>query len=220
VQEQRSLFDKYSEKREALKRWAERKAQEGADSLTHPIPDPIAAARSEELRRATEGTGAERAGRDLADRDIAQGFNDTAVEGAGIAAREGTEIALQAAETEAGVRGLGMAAGALRGPVHHLATNKNRLSTARGGPWTPRFQEVFEGAGYGLDDAINKVRVPGHAGPHPEAYHQAVFDRLVSSVQGLRRGTDQYRAAFEAEMQAIRQEAATRGTQLNKLLKR
>jgi RHS repeat-associated protein len=38
---------------------------------------------------------------------------------------------------------------------HHIATNKNNISTARGGPWTPRFKTFFDKAG--LD--INKGEV-------------------------------------------------------------
>src|SRR3712207_7872183 len=34
---------------------------------------------------------------------------------------------------------------------HHLATNKNSVSTARGGPWTPRFRRIFKKAGMELD---------------------------------------------------------------------
>ena len=59
------------------------------------------------------------------------------------------------------------------GPVHHIATNKNWDSPARGGPWSPRFEKLFKKAGMSLDDAANKVAVPGHRGPHPEAYHEA-----------------------------------------------
>ena len=53
-------------------------------------------------------------------------------------------------------------------PVHHICTNKNCISTARGGPWTPKFEAIFKKAGLDLDDAINKIAVPGHKGPHPK----------------------------------------------------
>ena len=69
-----------------------------------------------------------------------------------------------------------------KGPLHHIATDKNSVSSARGGQWTPRFKKLFDRAGVKLSDKANKVRVPGHFGPHPEAYHQIVFDRLSEEV--------------------------------------
>ena len=110
----------------------------------------------------------------------------------------------------------GMTGGDEAAPVHHLATNKNFKSSARGGPWSPRFESIFNRAGMDLDDAFNKVRVPGHQGPHPEAYHQAVYDRLVEATRGLDGAT--YRSALEEELTAIGTEAAKDGTLLNVLL--
>ena len=137
VQEERSLLDKYREKREQLKQWVQGKAEQGADSLTHPADDPIAEARKEELRRATEGTSSEQAGRALADRNIAKGVNETAVEGSGIAAREGTELGIQYVETEVGLRaagvGLGMVSGGLRkvpNPFGKLGSPAHRMRVA------------------------------------------------------------------------------------------
>ncbi|HZI08744.1 MAG TPA: AHH domain-containing protein, partial [Myxococcus sp.] len=40
---------------------------------------------------------------------------------------------------------------------HHLATDKNSVSTARGGPWTPRFRKIFKKAGMELKDPENIV---------------------------------------------------------------
>ena len=37
-------------------------------------------------------------------------------------------------------------------------------------------------AGMTLEDAANKVEVPGHSGPHPEAYHKAVYTRLEKAT--------------------------------------
>ena len=55
----------------------------------------------------------------------------------------------------------------------------------RGGPWSPRFKAMFDRAGMSLDDAANKVAVPGHKGPHPQAYHEEVFERLSTATEGL-----------------------------------
>lgn len=102
---------------------------------------------------------------------------------------------------------------------HHLATNKNSISTARGGPWTPRFQKFFEGAGLDINSAKeNLVSVIDHAGPHPEAYHQYVFDRLSTATQGLKPSTAAYRDAVVATLEDIAKKAKTPGTQVSKWL--
>ncbi len=65
---------------------------------------------------------------------------------------------------------------------HHLATNKNDTSSARGGPWTPLFEQLFAKAGMSLDDPANRIYLKGHRGPHPEEYHAEVHDRLQSAL--------------------------------------
>ncbi|MBZ0143937.1 MAG: AHH domain-containing protein, partial [Rhodocyclaceae bacterium] len=110
----------------------------------------------------------------------------------------------------------GPRAGGSGGPWHHGMTNKNWVSTLRGGPWSPRFAAMAKKAGMTLDDLANKVRVPGHFGPHPEAYHQAVFDRLTAATQGL--SGDAYGTAFRTELAAVLTESATEGSVLNLLL--
>jgi hypothetical protein len=45
---------------------------------------------------------------------------------------------------------------------HHLATDKNEASAARGGPWTPLFQRIFAKAGMDLNDPANLVYLAGH----------------------------------------------------------
>jgi hypothetical protein len=116
-----------------------------------------------------------------------------------------------------GIQGLA-STGSGNGPVHHVMTNKNDTSTNRGGPWTPRFEAMAKRAGMTLEDAANKVEVPGHKGPHPEAYHNEVFRRLSTATYGLT--GDPYTRAFRSELEAIRAEAATPGTMLNNLLTR
>jgi hypothetical protein len=68
---------------------------------------------------------------------------------------------------------------------HHIATDKNEISTARGGPWTPRFNDYFARVGLGLDAPENRIYLKGHQGPHPEAYHAEVFRRLDGRHGGL-----------------------------------
>ncbi|CAM3131337.1 hypothetical protein G4177_12085 [Corallococcus sp. ZKHCc1 1396] len=102
---------------------------------------------------------------------------------------------------------------------HHLATLRNSTSSLRGGPWTPRFQRLFRKAGMELKDPENIVEVPGHRGPHPQRYHQRVYDRLEEATRGCR-SVNQCREMLVAELRKLGQEASTQGTGLNKLLTR
>jgi hypothetical protein len=103
------------------------------------------------------------------------------------------------------------------GPIHHICTNKNELSEASGGPWTPLFEDVFAKAGMSLDDSANLVRIKGHQGPHPREYHQEVLDRIQRATEGCR-GVARCRSALEEELARIARELTTPGTRLRKLL--
>jgi RHS repeat-associated protein len=98
--------------------------------------------------------------------------------------------------------------------LHHIATNKNVVSVAGGGPFTPKFHQLFTRAGMSLDDVENLMILPGHQGPHP-GYNSAVFERLRAAVQDV--PSDQYRSRFRAELDAIKRDTATSGHELNKL---
>jgi len=102
------------------------------------------------------------------------------------------------------------------GPIHHLATNKNFKSSVRGGPWSPRFKEMFDKAGVDLDDIANKVRVPGHKGPHSKESHQYIYDRLGQATEGLE--GDAYRDALLGSLDELAAEAQDVGSFLNKEL--
>ncbi|HRI67499.1 MAG TPA: AHH domain-containing protein, partial [Polyangium sp.] len=101
---------------------------------------------------------------------------------------------------------------------HHVMTNKNYVSTAQGGPWSPLFEKMAAKAGMSLTDAANKVRIPGHSGPHPEAYHREVHRRLTNVTKGL--SGDAYTRAFRGELDTIRTETAAPGSALNQLITR
>ncbi|WP_447971504.1 AHH domain-containing protein [Nitrospira sp. M1] len=94
---------------------------------------------------------------------------------------------------------------------------QNCISEARG-PWTPKFEPIFKKAGIDLDDAINKVAVPGHKGPHPEEYHSYVYDELSSATSGLKPNSSAYRAAVERTLDRIATEATTLGSKVNRWL--
>lgn len=103
-------------------------------------------------------------------------------------------------------------------PIHHVCTNKNCTGTASGGPWTPRFQELFENAGLNINSEINKIAVPGHRGPHPAAYHQYMFRELSDATTGLTPNTPAYTNAVAGTLNRIKVEATTPGNQVNSWL--
>ena len=113
----------------------------------------------------------------------------------------------------------GPPAGVPSGPEHHIATNKNTESDVRGGPWTPRFQEIFDRACMSLDDAANRVHVPGHKGPHPERYHREVFRRLNSRMRGCST-IQQCRNALVKELRELARDITTPDSELNRLVTR
>ncbi|MFV8643610.1 hemagglutinin repeat-containing protein, partial [Ralstonia pseudosolanacearum] len=102
--------------------------------------------------------------------------------------------------------------------LHHICTDKNCVSTNNGGPWTPRFKDLFAGADMSLQDQANKVLVDDHVGPHPEQYHNAVYKRLTDAVQDTPPKTPQYEAALRGELAKIAKDISTPGTDLNKLV--
>jgi hypothetical protein len=100
--------------------------------------------------------------------------------------------------------------------VHHIATDKNSVSSQAGGPWTPFFAAIFAGAGMSLNDPENLVSIPGHQGRHPEPYHRTVYDRLFTATEGLT--GEAYKDALIGELRQIRSELLTPGSDLNKLV--
>ena len=104
------------------------------------------------------------------------------------------------------------------GTVHHICTDKNTVSDAEGGPWTPLFKDIFKKAGMSLkDDPANLIRIRGHAGPHPRAYHEEVFRRVLRVTRGCR-GEAGCREALTGELRRIASELMTRGSELRRLL--
>ncbi|RYZ16712.1 MAG: hypothetical protein EOO70_03805, partial [Myxococcaceae bacterium] len=104
-----------------------------------------------------------------------------------------------------------------KGHEHHIASNKWWSATNRGGPWSPRFQEIFDRAGMSLDDPANKVRVPGHRGPHPEAYHQRVLRALEQATTGCG-SISNCRAVLTKELRSLASQITKNNTALNRLV--
>ena len=109
-------------------------------------------------------------------------------------------------------------AGLIRGATgavitqHHILTDKNKISTAAGGPYTQKFEAILAKAGLKFKDAINKIPVLGHKGPHAE-YNKAVYERIMEATGGLK--GEAYSKALSAEMKQIGIETQTPGTILN-----
>jgi len=137
----------------------------------------------------------------------------TAVESVAVTA-EGFTVALPPFAVAMAAKGPGG-----RTQQHHLATIANRKSSLRGGPWTPRFEELFAKGGMRLKDPENVVPIPGHKGPHPEAYHRLVHRRLDDAMRGCRSIAD-CREKLTRALDRLARETATQGTELNQLVTR
>lgn len=103
------------------------------------------------------------------------------------------------------------------GDIHHIATDKNEKSEARGGPWTPLFRDIFKKAGMELNDPANKTRVKGHRGPHPAEYHEEVRDRLLTATADCR-AVAQCRERLTTALRALAIQCSTPGMKLNRLI--
>ncbi len=84
---------------------------------------------------------------------------------------------------------------------HHIVSTFSNLS--RGFNWTNKSQQILKRAGISLGNAINKVNLASHQGPHPELYHKRVFDLLSEAVKGKAPGSAAYRAAVENALNGI-----------------
>ena len=83
---------------------------------------------------------------------------------------------------------------------HHIATNKNFKS---GQQWSKKFKEdFFDPAGLDLNDTDNIVSLENHQGPHPDSYHQWVYDRLSQATKGLT-NPSKLNIALRAELRSI-----------------
>jgi filamentous hemagglutinin len=69
-----------------------------------------------------------------------------------------------------------------------------------------------------MNSWANKTIVFGHAGPHPEQYHQAVYNSLIAATRGLE--GDEYRAAFLKQLHILAVKIATPGTDLNLMVRK
>ncbi len=103
--------------------------------------------------------------------------------------------------------------------THHIATICNDKDTRRGGPWTPRFRAIFAKAGMTLNDPANKMPLPGHYGPHPERYHQIIYEELDTATLTCR-SVVECRERLTRALKVLASDIATPGTELNQLVTR
>jgi hypothetical protein len=130
---------------------------------------------------------------------------------------EGVSVTLPASAVAMAARGSGGTGPCVE--THHIATICNDTSNARGGPWTPRFREIFARAGMTLDDPANKMPLHGHYGPHPERYHQIVYKELDEAMLTCR-SVVECREALIGRLRKLARQIATPGTELNQLVTR
>lgn len=123
------------------------------------------------------------------------------------------------AATSQSVRGAASSPVEAEGPEHHIATDKWTDATHSGGPWTPKFRRIFDRAGMSLNDPANRVRIKGHQGPHPQIYHERIYERLDEATKGCA-NTQQCRQALTAELERLAKLLTTEGTTLNKWVTR
>jgi hypothetical protein len=130
---------------------------------------------------------------------------------------EGATVTMPASAVAMAARGSGG-----KGPcieTHHIATICNDKDNKRGGQWTPRFRTLFARAGMSLEDPANKMPLPGHYGPHPERYHNIVYEELRAATLTCR-SVVECREELIGALKRLAKAIATPGTELNQLVTR
>lgn len=80
--------------------------------------------------------------------------------------------------------------------IRHIASAKSR--------YTAQLRAIFDRAGFGLDCAFNRVKIPGHVGPHGGSYNRYILGRLRDAVDG--HSGSMYRTAIVDELLQLRYE--------------
>ena len=100
--------------------------------------------------------------------------------------------------------------------THHIFSDKN---CKRGNKWTDLFRPIFEEVGIDISKSpLNLVRVKGHYGPHPNAYHEYVYGKLLIAIRGTKPGSAERKAAIIKLLGELAIECATPGTVANSLI--
>ena len=84
---------------------------------------------------------------------------------------------------------------------HHVVSRYGNTGRGWQRNWTQEAQGILDRAGVRVESGANRVTLPGHEGPHPELYHQRVYERLSEAE---RNRTGQARTdAVRHELQRI-----------------
>jgi hypothetical protein len=86
---------------------------------------------------------------------------------------------------------------------HHVVSHYSNAKRGWTRDWTGESRQILQNADIKLHGKINKQFVAGHTGPHPELYHQRVFQRLEQAVDQLPAHTPQYTQAVTDEINLI-----------------
>jgi hypothetical protein len=70
-----------------------------------------------------------------------------------------------------------------------------------------------------MDDPANTMPLAGHRGPHPERYHEIVYE-AVDTATATCRSVVACRKALTDELRRLAKQIATPGTELNRLVTR
>jgi hypothetical protein len=87
---------------------------------------------------------------------------------------------------------------------HHIVTKYSNAARKWTQNWARKSQAILARAGIGLNSIKNKVDLLLHHGPHPELYHQRVYERLAEVADGLRGAA--LTKAIEEELAKIAEE--------------
>ncbi len=76
--------------------------------------------------------------------------------------------------------------------LHHFASNKHSY-------WTARFEQIASRFDLSLNDAwnLNPFSTQYHSGPHPEAYHQWVFEQMTRAANQAGASANQFIILFQ-----------------------
>jgi hypothetical protein len=89
---------------------------------------------------------------------------------------------------------------------HHIVSVYSNLNRRFAKPWTVMSQGILNRAGIGLGSRVNKINLRIHKGPHPELYHQRVYERLAKAGRGL--SGEKFQTAILGELDTIASELA------------
>ena len=86
---------------------------------------------------------------------------------------------------------------------HHIVSHYANANRGWSQAWSQMGQRILSNADVGIHSLKNKIDLLVHKCPHPELYHQRIYERLADSVRGLSPNTPEYTSAVVAELQSI-----------------